>query len=82
MTEIKDFPMAELTDRELDAVGGGGNTLIETNIAVQVALALGGSGVIVQSISQSSEGVVGNPSGHGSSALAATRPHNHHHHHH
>jgi hypothetical protein len=82
MAEIKDFGMVELTNMELDAVGGGGNTLVETNIAVQVALVIGGNGAITQLLGQSNEGFVGGPGAYGSSALAANHHHHHHHHHH
>jgi hypothetical protein len=48
MTPVREIPMSELTDTELDAVCGGilnfGNIVTQTNTAVQVGVGIGGLG--------------------------------------
>ena len=53
--EIAEIPMRELTEKELDAVCGGfldfGNSVLQTNVGVNIGLAFGGG--VAQLIGQS-----------------------------
>jgi bacteriocin-like protein len=55
MRQLTEMPMTELSDTELDAVSGGffdfGNIVTQTNVGVNIALALGA--LVQQVIGQS-----------------------------
>ena len=60
MRELIEISMTELTDTELDAVGGGAfdflNNLVQVNTGVQVGVALGGA--LAQLLGQSNFSII------------------------